>query len=75
MAKTLKLKLDDLDFEAIQEAITIRKSGLFRIDGELILPDGESEERGALLAEICRAWFDTLNTSIIMKHNANGKPA
>jgi hypothetical protein len=44
--KTLKLKLDDLDFEAIQEAIAIRKSGLFHADGVLIMPGGESEPRG-----------------------------
>jgi hypothetical protein len=70
--KTLKLKLDDLDYEAIQEAITIRKSGLFHVDGVLIMPGGESEPRGALLAEVCRGWTERVSADMI--HQARGKP-
>lgn len=70
--KTFKLKLDDLDYEAVQEAITIRKSGLFHVDGVLILPEHESELRGALLAEVCRGWVERVSSDVIGK--AQGKP-
>ncbi len=64
--KIVKLKLDRQDYEAIQEAIAIRRSGLFRMpDGELSMPDGESDSKGAALAEICRQWVEDLSRETI----------
>lgn len=59
--KTLKARVDDADHESILGAITMRKSGLFKVDGELILPDGDSDEVGTILGCICREWADMLS--------------
>jgi hypothetical protein len=53
--------VDQLDYQAIQDAVAVRKSGFFAVDGELMLPDGESDERGACLAEICRYFSETIH--------------
>ena len=64
--KIVRLKLDRRDYEAIQEAIAIRRSGLFRMpDGVLLMPDGESEPKGALLAEVCRGWVERLSVDTV----------
>lgn len=63
--KTLKVALSPADFDAIQEAIAIRGSGLFRSNGELILPDREGDMRGRLIAEICRGWTEALSADEI----------
>ncbi len=67
-AKTriLKLRVDKADCEAITEALAIRRSGLFRLpNGELDMLDGESDPKGAALAEICRDWVHDLSRDTI----------
>jgi hypothetical protein len=54
--KRLILDLDEDDFAALQEALTRRQ--LWRDQHGVILPDGESNLPGALLAEICRGWIE-----------------
>lgn len=54
--KSLSIMLDEEDFQAVQHAIGLRMSSMFRINGVLLLPNGNSEPRGSLLAEICRSW-------------------
>ncbi len=61
MAETRKItiELDDLDEAAVNYAIAFHQSR-FRINGVHILPDGESDTRGAILAEICRGYLERL---------------
>lgn len=54
--RQILLSLDDLDYDAIQEAIARRQ--LFRV-----MPDGESNTAGAVLAEICRGWVEFTDMS------------
>lgn len=49
--KTITLELDDLDYAAVQEAIATRQ--LYRV-----LPDGEGNLAGRVVAEICRGWME-----------------
>ncbi len=58
-AKTVALELDDLDFDAVQKAISIRQ-GLM---GGGLLPDGEGNLAGRIVAEICRGWMEFLDRS------------
>lgn len=53
---TFHFEADDLDAESIHRAIAVHQAG--RIDGEHILPDGDSDTMGAVLAEICRDWIE-----------------
>lgn len=58
------LELDDLDYKAIQEAIARRLTfgqSLGITDG--CLPDGNSNQEGAVLAEICRGWSEFMGLS------------
>jgi hypothetical protein len=59
--KLITVRVDESDFDAITEAIVLRKSALYRKNGEVVLPeDTESELTGALLAEVCRDWSEGL---------------
>lgn len=59
--KVLTCRLDPADYEAVMEAIILRKSALYRVNGEVSLPaDTESDLAGACLAEICRDWSEEL---------------
>lgn len=60
--KRITFEVDDLDFEAIQKAVA-RRQAAFRVNGELIIPDGEGDLRGRLIAEICRGWVEFLDKS------------
>jgi hypothetical protein len=53
----LVIEVDDLDYSAILAAIAKRQN-LMRMDGRALLPDGEGDLRGRLLAEICRGWCE-----------------
>lgn len=52
-SREIVLRLDCLDFEAVQEAMALRKSWD-------CMPDHESNHDGALIAEICRGWLERL---------------
>jgi hypothetical protein len=55
--RRLVLELDEDDWDAIQEAIA-RRQAWRHADGGPLLPDGESNTAGAVLAEICRGWVE-----------------
>lgn len=52
--RRMELLLDDDDFDAIQAEITLRQVRDHRAYGETLLPEGESNLSGALLAEVVR---------------------
>lgn len=54
--RRIELLCDDLDFDAIQEEITHRqvRSRVIAPDSPTILPDGESNLAGAIVAEMVR---------------------
>jgi len=56
MIHFMTLQLDDDDDRAIQAAIAARQT--VRDQQGCILPDGESDLAGALIAEICRGWLE-----------------
>jgi hypothetical protein len=60
---TLDYQMDEYDYRAVQEAIAFRQSHAFwrEKDGSLILPDGEGDLGGRILAQICRDYVDTLD--------------
>jgi hypothetical protein len=58
MNRTIELELDEEDYDAVQDAIALYQS-LARVPGyPTILPDGDSNLAGAILAQICRGWAD-----------------
>ena len=54
--RKMVLELDELDYDAVQMAITRRQC--FRI-----MPEGQSNVAGAVLAEICRGWMEFIDLS------------
>lgn len=59
--RIISVRVDESDYEAIMEAVVLRKSALYRRNGEVVLPpDTTSELTGALLAEVCRDWSEGL---------------
>ncbi len=58
---TLTVRLDELDAGAVHAAIAhYQATWRYRdAEGGVILPEGESDTAGAVLAEICRAWLET----------------
>jgi len=56
--RTITLVLDDDDAVAVAEAIVERMENPKGENGYVILPDGMSNQLGALIAEICRAFVD-----------------
>lgn len=58
--RTITLKLDEDDYDAVQATMGLRQT--FRAAGEdgTILPPGESDLAGAVVAEICRGWVEML---------------
>ena len=54
--KTITLKCDEIDYDAIQAAIARRQ--LWRS-----LPEGEGDQAGRVLAEICRGWSEMLDVA------------
>lgn len=55
--KTMTLECDELDYAAIQQAVAQRQRWG-------ILPDGEGDMAGRVLAEICRGWMEMLGIVI-----------
>lgn len=49
-------RADPDDAASIHEAVAMHQRE--RIDGEHILPEGDSDTLGAILAEICRDWME-----------------
>lgn len=66
--KRITLDVDDLDFAAIQRAITRRQrmyQALAPGEGSYaILPDGEGSLAGRMIAEICRGWEELADRRI-----------
>lgn len=62
---TLTLELDENDARDVHRAIAARQSR-FRYDAQpgAILPDGESNTAGKIIAEICRGWLESLGETI-----------
>lgn len=58
--KQITLTVDDLDAAMLHRAITDYQRRNRDRHG-VILPDGESDLPGAILAEICRDWIDMVN--------------
>ncbi len=54
--KTIKLILDNEDARDILAAIDKRQS--WEMDGEKLMPDGDSNYEGEALGEICRDWLE-----------------
>lgn len=64
--RTLTLTLDELDYRAIERAIRRRINFPIRDkNGYPILPDGESDQWGAAVAEVCRGWEEFLDLTPI----------
>lgn len=59
--KRLQLRLDRDDAEAIEEAVAERLS--WRVNGEEIMPPGDSCLVGSALGEVCRGWLDTVGAA------------
>lgn len=53
--RKIELEIDDLDYETIQRCIAKRQ--LYRV-----LPDGDGNMAGRVIAEICRGWEELLNS-------------
>jgi len=49
--REIKIEVDELDYSAIQRAIAMRQTWG-------IMPDGEGNVAGRVLAEICRGWLE-----------------
>ena len=56
--RTLTLKLDHLDYDEIQRCIGIYQKECALIANHTIVPSEDSDLPGAILAEICRSWFE-----------------
>ena len=54
MARTIELRVDTLDYDAIQEAIGRRQRWRVLPDAD----DSEANLAGRLIAEICRGWME-----------------
>lgn len=54
------LEIDDLDYLSIQKAITTRQLNPRTKNGTM-LPDGDGNLTGRIIADICRAFVDYRN--------------
>lgn len=64
--RVIVLNLDEDDYNSIQEAIAKRQAygrNLPDSNGQKIMPDGDSNIAGAVLAEICRGWIELLDSA------------
>ena len=56
--RTITIEVDELDEKAIIKAVAVFQR-LNRIgESGLIVPEGESDTRGAILGEICRGYLE-----------------
>ena len=60
---TIHYRVDEYDYGAIQEAIRLRQTHTFwrMEDGSLMLPEGNGDLGGRILAQLCRHYVDTLD--------------
>lgn len=60
--RKMLLELDEDDYRAVQAAIAHRQKMFRDIPGceRGIMPEGDSNTAGAVLAEICRGWLESL---------------
>lgn len=58
--KKLTFEVDYLDFAAILDAIAKYQADHHAAFGETILPDGDGDMRGRILAEICRGYDELI---------------
>lgn len=67
--RVLTLELDELDYDAIQTALARRQIFGRHLPGctQGIMPDGNSNRAGALVAEICRGWMEMLDITMRKK--------
>lgn len=56
--KTIMLEIDDADYAAIQKAISFRQTWNRSKGGDKVLPDGDGNQAGRVVAEICRGWME-----------------
>lgn len=52
--RTLTLELDEADWDTIQTELARRQAGVRWPDGGVVLPEGDSNLAGALIAEMIR---------------------
>ena len=62
--RRIELELDELDYSAICQAVARRQ--LFRS-----MPDGEGNEAGRVIAEICRGWLEMITARTDEKPSEN----
>lgn len=53
----MTLDVDQYDYESILDAVA-KYQREHRVEGELIIADGEGDLRGRILAELCRDWSE-----------------
>ena len=61
--RQIVLELDALDYDAVQAAMCKRQAFGRTVPGlekTGLMPDGDSNRAGALIAEICRGWMEVL---------------
>jgi hypothetical protein len=63
MIRSVVLELDELDYDAVQRALSERQRMNHQYAGGSILPDGEGNYAGRNIAEICRGWLEFLEWS------------
>jgi hypothetical protein len=56
MTRKIELEIDKADYTAIQKAIAKRQ--VLRV-----MPDGEGNMAGRVIAEICRGWLEMMDRS------------
>lgn len=63
--RTITLDLDELDYNAVQNAMARRQNFGRHLLGctDGIMPDGDSNRAGAVVAEICRGWMEMLDNA------------
>lgn len=53
MTRQILLELDELDYDAVQWALAVRQRAR-------CMPNHDSSTAGALVAEICRGWLESI---------------
>lgn len=55
---TMRMDVDELDERSINRAISVYQTRSFKAFGEIIIPEGGSDQRAAIIGEICRGWIE-----------------
>ncbi len=56
--KKITLELDELDYNALLRAMSIRQQSR-------CMPDGDGNMAGRVIAEICRGWLEFMGKSVM----------